>query len=66
MVILNRITSMPNSVLRYVVDKGLNFFLEFHIHPSLTSQIKVGRERVTQFDISTIQKMVSSMRGSEI
>ena len=44
MVKVNRTTSAPISVLSYNVDKGLNFVLEFNIYPSLTSQIKVGRE----------------------
>ena len=38
MVRVNRTTSMPNSVLRYVVNK------EFNIYPSLISQMKVGDE----------------------
>ena len=44
MVVVNRTTSTPNAVLRYVVDKGLNFILEFSIHRSLISQMKVGRD----------------------
>ena len=48
MVEVNRTTSTPNSVLRYDVDKGLNFVLEFNIYPSLTSQIIIPKEK-TQF-----------------
>ena len=44
MVKVDKTTSTPISVLRYDVDKGLNFIMEFNIYPSLTSQIKVGRE----------------------
>ena len=41
---VNRTPSTPISVLRYDVDNGLNFILEFNIYPSLTSHIKVGSE----------------------
>ena len=40
----NRTTSAPNSVLRYDVDKDLNFVLEFNFHLPLTSQIKVRKK----------------------
>ena len=42
MVSVNRTTRAPISVLRYDVDKGLNFFPEFNIYSSLISQMKVG------------------------
>ena len=41
MVEVNRTTSAPNSVLRYVVDKGQIFAPEFNIYLSLISQMKV-------------------------
>ena len=41
---MNSTTSGLISVLRYDVDKGLNFVLEFGIHPSLIFKIKVERE----------------------
>ena len=44
---MNRTTSPSISDLRYDVDKGINFVLEFNISPSLTSQIKVDGESKT-------------------
>ena len=41
---VNMTARVPISGLRYDVDKGLYFFLEFNIHFPLTSQMKVGRE----------------------
>ena len=37
---LNRTTSMPKSVLHYVLDKGQNFNLESFLKPIFVSQIK--------------------------
>ena len=42
MVEVNRTTSAPNSVLRYVLYKDQIFVPEFNIYPSLIYQMKVG------------------------
>ena len=52
MVRVNRTTSMPNSVLRYVVNK------EFNIYPSLISQMKVGDENLTIYYYEVVRMLV--------
>ena len=51
---VNRTTSVPISVLRYDVDKGLNLVPEFNIYPSLRSQIKVGRKNLTIYFVFVV------------
>ena len=61
----------PNSVLYYDVEKGLNFVLEFSIHPSLISQIKVIRELNNLFcsccckDVSDVNCTISGKFSGE-